>query len=105
MEDGRVALNAALNAYIQDVVQGTVAIAIEKSLTKEEIKKDEIDSDTEEEEEEELNNDKEDIIALDHDTIVLDMQNAHVSLCAFLIFIPQLYFMEFWDFHEKRKLF
>ena len=38
-EDGRVALNAALNAFIQDVVQGTVAIAIEKSLTKEEIKR------------------------------------------------------------------
>ena len=69
--------------HIQDVVQGTVAIAIEKSLTKEEIKKDEIDSDTEEEEEEELNNDKEDIIALDHDTIVLDIQNAHVSLSNF----------------------
>ena len=84
-EDGRVALNAALNAFIQDVVQGTVAIAIEKSLTKEEIKKDEIDSDTEEEEEEELTNDKEDIIALDHDTVVLDMQNAHISLSNFPI--------------------
>ena len=54
-------------------------------MTKEEIKKDEIDSDTEEEEEEELNNDKEDIIALDHDTIVLDMQNAHISLSNFPI--------------------